>query len=70
MISVQDGDPGGGLGRPAEFRREFYRCLTTRRDAMFEVTDALLCGDGPVRSLVELSLVGSIVGVLARCVRR
>lgn len=58
MISVHDDDPAGGLGRLTEFRREFYRCLTVRADAVFELTDALLCGDGPVRSLVELSLVG------------
>lgn len=28
------------------------RCLTTRSDALFELTDAMLCGDGPVRSLL------------------
>ena len=38
------------------FRTEFYRCLTARADALFEVTDALLCTDGPVRSLVDLVL--------------
>jgi hypothetical protein len=58
VISVQDGDAVGVLGRLAGFRREFYRCLTVRPDALFELTDALLCGDTPVRSLVELSLAG------------
>ncbi|WP_203823218.1 NF041680 family putative transposase, partial [Paractinoplanes ferrugineus] len=58
MISVHDVDPGGTLGRLAGFRREFHRCLTARSDALFELTDALLCGDTPVRSLVELSLAG------------
>lgn len=46
---------------PAElsrFRGEFYSCLTARSDALFELADAALCGDGPVRSLAELSLVG------------
>ena len=57
VISVHDPGPGGVLGL-AGFRREFYRCLTARADALFEVTDALLCGDTPVRSLVELSLAG------------
>jgi hypothetical protein len=38
------------------FRRDFYRCLTARADALFELTDAVLCADGPVTSLVELSL--------------
>jgi len=40
----------------AGFRREFYRCLTGRADALFELTDALLCAPGPVTSLPELSL--------------
>ena len=29
------------------FRTDFYRCLTARADALFDVTDALLCTDGP-----------------------
>ncbi|HEV7712347.1 MAG TPA: NF041680 family putative transposase [Asanoa sp.] len=58
MISVHDVDPAGGVGRLAGFRREFHRCLTARGDALFELADALLCADAPVRSLVELSLVG------------
>ncbi|PBD02369.1 DDE superfamily endonuclease [Streptomyces sp. Ag82_O1-15] len=40
------------------FRGEFYSCLTARSDALFELAEAVLCGDGPVRSLAELSLVG------------
>ncbi|MEI5011516.1 transposase [Streptomyces sp. PmtA] len=40
------------------FRGEFYSCLTSRSDALFELADAVLCGDGPVKSLAELSLVG------------
>jgi len=40
----------------AAFRRDFYQCLTGRADALFELTDAVLCADGPVRSLVDLSL--------------
>jgi hypothetical protein len=58
VISVHDGDPTGSVGRLAGFRREFHRCLTRRSDALFELTDALLCADGPVDSLVELSLTG------------
>jgi DDE superfamily endonuclease len=58
MISVHDPDSAGALGRLAGFRRELHRCLTARRDALFELVDALLCGDTPVRSLVELSLIG------------
>jgi hypothetical protein len=41
-----------------QFRGGFYSCLTARADALFEVCDALLCAEGPVRSLPELSLVG------------
>lgn len=40
------------------FRGEFYSCLAARSDALFELADAVLCGDGPVRSPAELSLVG------------
>ncbi|MCM0674448.1 transposase [Micromonospora phytophila] len=40
----------------AAFRQGFYRCLTGRADALFELTDAVLCADGPVTSLVGLSL--------------
>ena len=39
------------------FRREFYRSCAARADALFELTDAVLCADGPVTSLVELSLL-------------
>jgi DDE superfamily endonuclease len=39
-----------------QFRREFYDSLTRRADALFELTDALLCADGPVTSPAELSL--------------
>jgi len=40
----------------SRFRTEFYGCLTARADALFELTDALLCTDGPVRTLVGLAL--------------
>src|SRR3954452_978053 len=38
------------------FRSELYRCLGRRADELFELTDALLCADGPVSSLVGLCL--------------
>jgi hypothetical protein len=41
----------------AAFRGELYRCFTARADALFELADAVLCGDGPVRTLAGLSLV-------------
>jgi hypothetical protein len=33
-----------------------YRCLTARADALFELADAVLCGQGRVQVLAELSL--------------
>ena len=38
------------------FRRELHASLTARADPLFEPTDAVLCADGPVTSLVELAL--------------
>ena len=40
----------------SRFRTDFYAALWNRRDALFELTDALLCTDGPVKSLVDLVL--------------
>jgi DDE superfamily endonuclease len=40
----------------SRFRADFHDCLTARADALFELTDALLCTDGPVKTLVELAL--------------
>lgn len=37
-------------------RAELYGCLSRRPDALLELVDALLCADGPVGPLVELSL--------------
>ena len=58
MDSVHDDragvEPITGLCR---FRDGFYSCLGARADALFELTDAVLCADGPVRSLV-----GSVAG--------
>lgn len=58
MISVHDLGPVDAVGELRRFRRELYECITRRADAIFELTDAVLCADGPVRSLVELSMVG------------
>ena len=38
------------------FRVDFYDCLDARADALFELSEALLCVDGPVVSVPELSL--------------
>jgi DDE superfamily endonuclease len=50
---VPDVEALSGLSR---FRDKFYECLTARADALFELADAAICTDGPVTSLVELSL--------------
>ncbi len=46
-------DPGVEL---AAFRRDLRGCLTRRGNALFELGDAVLCAQGPVRSVAELSL--------------
>jgi hypothetical protein len=56
MISVHDTSAVAALGDLSRFRHAFYQCLTARADALFELTDGALCADGPVTSLVELSL--------------
>ncbi|MBQ0987793.1 transposase [Streptomyces sp. F63] len=52
---------------------EKAQCLYRRADALFELTDAVLCTDGPVKTLVELSLAveyrrghGALYAVLDR----
>ncbi|HUL27625.1 MAG TPA: NF041680 family putative transposase [Streptosporangiaceae bacterium] len=59
-----DVEPAGGavagtreaLERLGTFRGELYKCLTKRADALFELAEATLCADGPVRTLAGLSL--------------
>src|SRR4051795_5973708 len=41
---------GQATDRLRGFRSELYRCLGRRADELFELTDALLCADGPVQS--------------------
>ena len=40
----------------SRFRLEFRACLTARGDELFELADAVLCADGPVKTLAGLSL--------------
>lgn len=56
MISVHHTGTAAALGDLSRFREAFHHCLTSRADALFDLTDAALCADGPVTSLVELSL--------------
>ena len=55
------------------FRQEFYGCLSSWADALFELCDATLCAQGPVGSIPALSLEseftrshGSLYKALAR----
>src|ERR1035441_10797492 len=55
----EDEDEDGadrGMARLAGFRRELYCSLGTRRDVLFEVTDALACRPERVHMLAELCL--------------
>ena len=38
------------------FRTGLYRCFTARADELFELCDAVLCAEGPVKTLAGLSL--------------
>ncbi|GAB2451290.1 hypothetical protein GCM10027262_75610 [Nocardia tengchongensis] len=49
VISMGDGERESALGELVTFRRGFYECLTGRADALFELCEAVLCADGPVR---------------------
>jgi hypothetical protein len=40
----------------SRFRLDFHACLTARADELSELADAVLCADGPVRTLAGLSL--------------
>ena len=44
------------LGVLSRFRVDFHGCLTARGDELSELADALLCTEGPVKTLVGLSL--------------
>jgi hypothetical protein len=48
--------PQDAIAQLSCFRADFYDSLTGRADALFELTDALLCADGPVKTLVGLPL--------------
>jgi hypothetical protein len=59
MTSVTD-PPGRveALEELSRFRTDFYGCLDARADALFELAEAMLCAEGPVVSVPELSLAG------------
>lgn len=49
-----EGEPFGVASR---YRDDLFDCLTAHGDELFELVDALLCADGPVRAPVDLTLV-------------
>jgi hypothetical protein len=55
--SVHDQAGVAALGELSRFREEFYASSGARADALFELCDAVLCAEGPVRALVDLTLV-------------
>jgi hypothetical protein len=54
---VHDADLAAAFGELSRFRSQLYGCMTARADALFELCDALLCTEVPVRALVDLTLV-------------
>lgn len=46
------------IGELSRFRIGLYGCLDARADALFELVEAMLCAEGPVVSVPELSLAG------------
>jgi hypothetical protein len=61
---------GAGERAAAGFRRDLYWSLTRRRDALFEVADAVLCAPGRVTDLARLSLVPEFGRGTGRCMTR
>jgi DDE superfamily endonuclease len=56
MDSLPEDAGAGPLAVLSRFRVDFHACLTARADELSELADAVLCADGPVRSLAGLSL--------------
>src|SRR6266511_3869001 len=56
MNSLEDPASAEAIERLSRFRRGFYQSLTRRADALFELAEAVLCADGPVKTLVDLAL--------------
>ena len=56
MDSLPEDAGAGPIAVLARFRLDFHACLTARADELAELADAVLCADGPVRTLPGLSL--------------
>jgi hypothetical protein len=56
MDTLPEDAGAGPLALLSRFRRDFHACLSARADELAELADAVLCADGPVRTLAGLSL--------------
>src|SRR5229473_1289766 len=56
MDSLPEYAGAGPLAVLGRFRLDFHACLTARADELSELADAVLCADGPVKTLAGLSL--------------
>ncbi len=57
MDSLPKDAGAGPVAVLSRFRRDVHSCFTARADELSELADAVVCADGPVRSLAALSLV-------------
>ncbi|WP_369252937.1 hypothetical protein [Streptomyces sp. R41] len=48
------------IRNPGRLLLDFYSCLTRHGDMLFELTDAMLCENGPVASPVDLTLLAEL----------
>jgi hypothetical protein len=56
MDSLPEDAGAGPAAVLSRFRQDFHACLRARADELSELADAVLCADGPVRTLAGLSL--------------
>jgi hypothetical protein len=64
-------DAGAGpLAVLSRFRRDFHGCLTARADELPEPADAVLCADGPVKTLAGCRWCRSTGVVTVPCMTR
>ena len=56
MDSLPEDAGAGPLAVLSRFRLDFHACLTARADELSELADAVLCAEGPVKTLAGLSL--------------
>ena len=70
MDSLPSDAGAGPAAVLSRFRREFHSCLDARADELSELANAVLCADGPVKTLAGLSLAPGTGVVTAPCMTR